>query len=220
MRVSSNLMQLLLRALLASVIVMIAASGQPGAQPSFSQKLELETWNFQLSQRIRSNPGDFEAYFWRGFFRHYVRKDHDGAISDFTDVIRLKSDHGEAYRNRGHAWHAKKDYDRAIADFSAIIEKKLPPADSDNLGFVHYARADSWLGKNDYDRAIADIDEALRLRPEWPLAYYVRGLAWEGKGDLKRAAADIAQFVKAFPDDSDSKRALARIESLMKSGKR
>jgi tetratricopeptide (TPR) repeat protein len=48
----------------------------------------------------------------------------------------------------------------------------------------------------DLDGAIKDYAEAIRLKPDFALAYYNRGLARRKKGDLADAKAAIADFQK------------------------
>ena len=52
-------------------------------------------------------------------------RDHDRAISDYNEAIRLDPKYAGAYYNRGLAWRGKGDFDRAIADFTTAI--KLGP---------------------------------------------------------------------------------------------
>ena len=47
--------------------------------------------------------------------------DHDKAIADFTEAIRLNPNDAEAYYSRGCEYFEKGDHDRAIADFTEAI---------------------------------------------------------------------------------------------------
>ena len=48
-----------------------------------------------------------------------------------------------------------------------------------------------WHEKGDDDRAIADYNDAIRLDPNYALAYNNRAVAWQAKGDTARANADF-----------------------------
>ncbi len=48
-------------------------------------------------------------------------KEHDKAIADSTEAIRLDPKYALAYRNRGVSWEAKKEYEKAIADLNEAI---------------------------------------------------------------------------------------------------
>ena len=47
--------------------------------------------------------------------------EHDKAIADYTEAIRLNPKYAEAYYNRGVAYEDKGEHDKAIADFTEAI---------------------------------------------------------------------------------------------------
>jgi tetratricopeptide (TPR) repeat protein len=55
--------------------------------------------------------------------------EHDKAIGDFTEAIRLSPDDSVAYRGRGYSYATKGDYDKAVADYTETI--RLNPKDAD-----------------------------------------------------------------------------------------
>jgi len=56
--------------------------------------------------------------------RAYEKKgDHDRAIADYSEAIRLNPKDAMAFNNRGVAYKAKGDLDRATADF--LVAKQL-----------------------------------------------------------------------------------------------
>jgi tetratricopeptide (TPR) repeat protein len=68
-----------------------------------------------------SNPTSAEGYYNRGN-ACAAKGDHDCAIADYDQAIKLKPDFAEAYYNRGNDYAAKGDYDRAIADSKKYLE--------------------------------------------------------------------------------------------------
>jgi tetratricopeptide (TPR) repeat protein len=48
--------------------------------------------------------------------RAYAKGDLDGALQDYTEAIRLKSDYADAFNNRGNARAAKGDLQGATHD--------------------------------------------------------------------------------------------------------
>ena len=50
--------------------------------------------------------------------------------------------------------------------------------------------------KGDVDRAIADLNEAIKIDPNFALAYYNRAIAYGLKGDIDRAIADFDLALK------------------------
>ena len=55
--------------------------------------------------------------------------------------------------------------------------------------------------RGDRDKAIADYTEAVRLDPEYAVAYCNRGLAYSKKGDHDEAIADFTAAIRINPND-------------------
>ena len=86
----------------------------------------------------------------------YAEKgEYDRAITDFTSLINMNPDSGEAYYSRGEVYTDKGDYDKAIADFTRDIE----------LGdiYCHFARGLAYAKIGNKSEAIADFDVIVRL---------------------------------------------------------
>jgi lipoprotein NlpI len=167
-----------------------------------------------------------ELYNHRGF-EHGSKKEHDRAIADYSEAIKLDPAYATAYNNRGFVYVGKKDYDRAIADFSEAIkldpkyaaafynrgaaysvknEYDLAIADfneaigfSPNFAAAFYNRGTAHAGKNEYDLAISDFSEAIRINPKFAAAYNNRGFAHVGKQEYDRAIADYSEAIKIDP---------------------
>lgn len=78
------------------------------------------------SKAIESYPTEdnfvkAEAYFNRGLNKRYV-DDIKGAIADYNEAIKLRSNYYKAYNNRGYAKLLLEDYKGAIEDFSLTIK--------------------------------------------------------------------------------------------------
>src|SRR6266540_1228156 len=69
------------------------------------------------------------------------------------------------------------------------------------LAKLHYDRAFEYHAKGDDDRAIADYSEAIRLDPNYALAFYRRANSWQAKGDNDRAIADFNESIRLDPKD-------------------
>ena len=101
------------------------------------------------------------AYVNRGW-AYEDRKDHDRAIADETEAIRLDPKNAFAYVNRGWVYDEEEDYDRAIADETEAI--RLDPNNASAYIYRGWAHDD----KDQYDLAIADESEAIRIDPNKP----------------------------------------------------
>jgi protein O-mannosyl-transferase len=128
------------------------------------------------------------AYYERGIVNN-VHGNHDHAIEDFNQAIRLNPHYFEAYDNRGFAYSCKGDHDRAIEDHTAAI--KLNPRDAlayNNRGLAYKAR-------KDYGRAVEDFTDAIGLDPKYTQAYNNRGVTMSVKGDYARAIEDFTMAI-------------------------
>ena len=60
-------------------------------------------------------------------------------------------------------------------------------------------RCSGYGSSGDNDRAIADCNEAIRLDPNYVLAYNKRGYAYAAKGDYERATVDFNEVNGSMP---------------------
>jgi lipoprotein NlpI len=124
--------------------------------------------------------------------------DHDRAMQDYDQAIRLKPDYALAFYNRGNACASRGDYDRAIQDFDQAIRLKPDFVEAfTNQGLTYD-------NKGDHDRAIQDFDQAIRLKPDLAEAFYNRGRAYNHKADYDRAIQDYDQAIRLKPNDADA----------------
>jgi tetratricopeptide (TPR) repeat protein len=123
----------------------------------------------------------------------YNRKgDHDRAIQDFSEAIRLSPQFGY-YNNRGVDYYEKDDYDRAIQDFDEAIRL------NSNDARAYYTRGLAYNSKDDYDHAIQDFSEAIRLNPKFAPAYEKRGDAYLFQSNVTEAIVNFKDAISAAP---------------------
>lgn len=133
-----------------------------------------------------------EAYDNRGV-AYRSRGDHNLAIQDYNQAIKLNSRFAQAYNNRGVAYDHKGDFDHAIQDFDQAI--KLKPT-----ALTHFNRGNAYLGKSQYDHAIDDYNHAIRLKPDFAAAFDNRCWARTVVGILKLALADCNMALRLAPN--------------------
>jgi tetratricopeptide (TPR) repeat protein len=86
--------------------------------------------------------------------------------------------------------------DRIAACTRVIASGQLK---NEALARAFKTRAVDWRSKRDPDRAIADLNEAIRLDPQYALAYFDRANAWYAKRDFDHAIADYSEAIRLNP---------------------
>ena len=109
-----------------------------------------------LSCSKQKTPGAAEAN-ERGL-SHAEKGDHDKAIADFTEAIRLDPKDAAVYSLRGLSYAAKGDHDKAIADYTEAIRLNQ----TQPVYYVRRARAYRALG--DEAKAASDEKKAQELK--------------------------------------------------------
>jgi tetratricopeptide (TPR) repeat protein len=155
--------------------------------------------------------------------------EHEGAIREFDEAIRLDPRNIEAYIDRGQSHRDRKQYEAAFADFDQAV--RLDPLHARayvNRGYTwyrlarheqaiaeydeairlglkaHYERANAWQARGDTERALADFSEAIRNDPGFVLAYIGRGETFTQKGEYDRAIADYGEAIRLEPRAADA----------------
>jgi tetratricopeptide (TPR) repeat protein len=176
----------------AAQVATSAESGRCFASEGVTPEQKLESCTAVIQSPGQTREVLVAAYVNRGF--NYDNKgEHDRAIVDFDEAIRLNPQYALAYNNRGVAYNGKGSYDRALLDLDEAI--RLNP----KLTNAYAARGWAYTGKGSYDRAIADLDEAIRLDPKYAKAYNRRGLAYSSKGEHDRAIVDFDEAIRLDP---------------------
>ncbi len=107
---------------------------------------------------VFAQPSGYEAQFKLGNQR-LDQKDYDGAISAFTECLRLAPKAAACYGNRGIAYREKSNFSQAIADYTEAI--KIDP----NNALFYNGRAITYRRDKKYNLAIADLNASLKINP-------------------------------------------------------
>ena len=138
-----------------------------------------------------------ETYFSWGNVK-YDLGNYAGAIADYTEVIRLKPDHADAYNNRGLAKAKLGQHFAAIADYDTAI--RLKPDDAN----AYNNRGNAKANLEQYFAAISDYDTAIRLKPDFAGVYYNRGAAKHRLEQYFAAISDYDTTIRLKPDFADA----------------
>ena len=98
------------------------------------------------------------------------KADHDKAIADYSEAIRLDPKWERAYYYRGCEYLAKKKYDQAIADYTEVL--RIAPNHIEAL----LNRGIAYQRTRHHEEAVNDFSKCIRLEPNSADAY--NNLAW------------------------------------------
>ena len=132
---------------------------------------------------------------------HQQRGEYDEAIDDYGQVIKLRPDDAEAWRQRAKVYVQLKQWGEAIADYSEVI--KLKP--SDDTAWYEQATAYHKLGVD--EQAITCFRQAIELDPKKAWFYANLGEALRDQGRLEEAITCFRQALEL-----DTKQAWVHIE--------
>jgi tetratricopeptide (TPR) repeat protein len=91
-----------------------------------------------------------------------------------------------------------RDADIAIKACTVLIETGR--VDGETLPRIIAQRANAHAKRYDYERAIKDYNHAIKLRPEFWIAFDGRGLAHANRLNFELAIKDYDQAIKLKPD--------------------
>ena len=120
------------------------------------------------------------------------RKDHKGAIYDFSEAVKLDSGFIEAYENRGVSRYYLGDYAGAIEDYDKALE--IDPDDFNTCVRRGWAR----FRMNDFSGAMADFNRAVEGDPDNADYYNARGELKYRLQDYNDAIADFDKVIYAW----------------------
>lgn len=136
-----------------------------------------------------------ESFYDLGLSR-YEAGDYDEAIANFSKVLELQPDVGEAYYLRGAARAKRGEHAAAIGDYTDAIRLM---SQSDELYAIHLDRGVACVRIGDIDGALADYNEAIRLNPQCAAAYVNWGHLLHDQGKLDAAIACYDSALRIDP---------------------
>lgn len=207
----------------------------------YTEQLVLPDACADLAAAIALRPDRMGPHHHRGWAR-YLANDLQGAVEDYTEVLRKRADHVTTWYLRGRARLDQEDFDGAMADFLVALvlapdhpeaafhfqlasevasrhERARPEAESDELpdGWAAFmARAEARRAAGDQVGAIADFYGALRHRIHCPQARM--GIALSREALQHEAQARVAaERIGQVP--GDTRAFVRRADALRRLGK-
>lgn len=162
----------------------------------------LETLNDELKQKPTAT-----AYLTRGWIRE-VNREHDKALADCNEAIRLDPKQAKAYSCRSVAQFYRQQFDQGISDLTKAI--RLEPTSALDL----VRRALLWRAKSQFVKAFADCDRALEINPSFALAHTGRAAVWTSRGQFGLAIAECGEAIRLDPKLETAYTGRAQVWSL------
>src|SRR5262245_32769750 len=136
----------------------------------------LESAEAFFTLELDKNPRNMYARVSRAVAR-MNRDELDRSLQGFDELIRLRSNYGPWWNNRGTLYLKKNDFDRAIENFSEALRLQ----DKDATAYSN--RAVAWRNKGENAKALEDYTKSIDLDPKNPAARYNRGLLFVRQKD-------------------------------------
>lgn len=181
----------------------LGSQSMPTASAVFPQAVVgLRTTNSEVIQGLVDRFDDPQlesdnvtSYFNRAATR-YDLGDRQGAIADYTEVLRIKPGDDVAYNNRGLARYEIGDKQGAMADFDLAVQHNP----ENFIAYCNRGLLRSELG--DKLGAIEDYTYAIQIEPDYTTAYLYRGLARTKMQNRLGAIADYTEVIRLNPEDA------------------
>lgn len=155
-----------------------------------------------LSEVIRLEPKNLDAYFFRAIAKHDLG-DYAGAIVDYSKIIVLEPD-ADTYLNRGNSRYSLGDYEGAKEDYSKAFEldKNLINAKY-SLGCIKYDLGDfksAFLDFNNVIQNYAYKDGFVHQKIFIYKSLLMRALVYEALGNNLKAIQDYSAIISIKPN--------------------
>ncbi|NJR40682.1 MAG: tetratricopeptide repeat protein, partial [Leptolyngbyaceae cyanobacterium CSU_1_4] len=216
---------------------------------TFSElQLKLRTKDPEVIQRLigcfetpHLAPDDLVAHWNRAVTRHDLG-DKEGAIADYSHILKLNPDDAMTYNYRGLVHYDNGDLESAIDDFTesirhapnqvaaycnrgfirsehqdqagAISDFSFAIQFSSTCAIAYFYRGMAWQKLEKYAEAVADYGEAIRLAPDAAVAHYYRGLSWQKLRNYQGAIVHLETSARLFEAQHNLTNAQKALKSL------
>ncbi|KAF2427261.1 mitochondrial precursor protein [Tothia fuscella] len=162
------------------------AEGYSSAAEAFDNALQL------------GDLGEHEAFAYnmRGTFR-YLRGDHDDALSDISQSLKLDETYTQAYIKRASMHLEMGEKESATSDFEEAMKHNSEDPDI----FYHRAQLNFIIG--DFKDASADYQRSIELDPSFIFSHIQLGVTQYKLGSLASSMATFRRIIKNFDNVPD-----------------
>ena len=129
-------------------------------------------------------PDDKNGYFERAILRNKL-SNFTGAISDYSNIIKLDSLNADAYFNRGNCKLRLGKTANALLDYNKSIKIDSTSAD------VYISRGIASRLLKKYNNSISDLSKAISIDKNYGLAYYNRAITYFTLNNIPKGCTDL-----------------------------
>jgi tetratricopeptide (TPR) repeat protein len=169
-----------------------------------------------LTEALTLKP-DFPLALNARGFAYLQLRDYPRAVADLDEALRLNPGYANAALNRGVALRALGGRGAPAPVGVAAKAEPKPPAPQ-RAAQAHHQRGRELSARGDFQAAVVELTEALKLKPDFPLALNARGFAYLQLKAYKQAIADLDEAVRleggysnAYFNRSAARRALGDV---------
>lgn len=169
----------------------------------FEDQGELDRSMSDLTRAIELDRSFEAAWANRGRL-HFVRRDYEAAVADFTEAHALAPQDASTLFYRGLVRLRQQDYDSAIEDYRAA--RALPDSETGMQTYIaSFAvafrnRGVIALQSEQYAAAISDFEEAARIDPTDAEVHFALGTAFAGNRNYADAVRSYDRAIMLRPD--------------------
>ncbi len=117
------------------------------------------------------------------------------AINQFEKALYLDPAYVEVHNNLGTALLRDQRVKEAIAEFNKALENPMYPTPH----FVQYNLGQAYFALKDFEKAREHYQEAVKISPNYSLAYHGLGLAWKASGNMQEAGEALKKAIEYAP---------------------
>jgi tetratricopeptide (TPR) repeat protein len=163
------------------------------SRQKYASKNTVAPVNNALNHLLNTSDKEVVKYYNQGLAK-YNAGDYQGAIKDYSEVIKINPSIALAYSNRGLARAKLEDNRGAIEDCSQALNI------NSTLDLAYLNRGLAYLNLKEWQKAIDDFSYALQSNAQLPYAYSNRGAAYAELGKDQEALKDLDQALKLNPN--------------------
>ena len=122
--------------------------------------------------------------------------EHESAIQDYTEAVRINPKNTNAYYNRGNSYRSLGRYQNAAEDYTAVL--RIDP----KYANAYFNRAVTHNCLGEFRNAAQDYSEVIRLTPQNAGAYNSHGDARFCLGEYRLAIEDYSEVIRLDPENA------------------